>query len=217
MFESLKKIPFFPTRHRIQMGLAVIREKTKGLDFSRPDRMYDRAKKGYNMYVISPDEILHNLLSCVDLKQFHSFIDVGCGKGYVMHKALEYGFTKVGGIEYDEQLYKICEENIRKTKRQDTISVTCGDACEFKHYGDYDVFYFFNPFKGEIMSKVMDQVVEQCRGREIMIIYYNPLYAEVMESYGYFTKIKQIHDRSKDYEAYVYRGVIPAAGEKEQQ
>lgn len=198
----------FPTRYRIYVALNSLKEKLTGLDFFMPDRMYDRKRNDGAMYVASPD-ILYDQLACVDVEKFPNFFDVGCGKGYVLWKTKKYGFQKVGGVEYDEKLYKTCMKNMKKLKLTDGVSVTCGDARDYAHYGDYDVFYFFNPFKDEVMHTVMEKIIQQCRGKEIMIIYYRPRFTSAIDDSGYFTLVKELHDELKGYDAHVYHGVIP--------
>lgn len=46
-----------------------------------------------------------------DFSEKHNFIDMGCGKGYVMAVASEYLFEKIGR-EYTEKLCDICRRNL---------------------------------------------------------------------------------------------------------
>ncbi len=208
-FSKITKLQFIPNRHRIRMFLASMKEKLRGLDFTMPDRMYDRERHDGAMYYASPEQILHRMFDCVDREKFHGFIDIGCGKGYVLWEAYKYGFSRVGGVEYDEKVCQICKKNMKRLKLDGKISVSCGDARTFEHYGDYDVFYFFNPFMDDVMHAVMDQILAQCRGREIMVIYYHPRYTDAIESCGYFTKEQELYDEVKNYTANIYRGRIP--------
>lgn len=206
---KLTALPFVPNHYRVSVVLSSLREKLRGLDFSMPDRMYDRNRNDGAMYVASPDEILLDLLSCVDIAKFHGFFDVGCGKGYVLWKAGQWGFDRVGGVEYDWKLYKTCEANLEKLGVRKAVDITCGDACEYEHYGDYDVFYFFNPFMDDVMRRVMEKILDQCAGKEIMILYYRPRYTDAIESSGCLKRIAERYDPAKGYNAYVYRGRIP--------
>lgn len=208
-FSKIRKLRFFPTRYRIRVALNSIKEKFLGLDFSMPDRMYDRKRNDGAMYVASPDPILYGLLGCVDIKKYRNFFDVGCGKGYVLWKAKKYGFEKVGGIEYDAKLYEICMRNLKRLKLQKDVTVVSGDARDYGNYGDYDVFYFFNPFKDEVMHRVIEEIIDQCRGKEIMLIYYRPRFTDAIDQCGYFTLEHELHDDLKGYDANVYHGVIP--------
>lgn len=206
---KLRALRFFPNKHRIRQGLACWRERLQGLDFSMPDRMYDRGRNDGAMYLATPKDTLTEAFECVDIGKYPRILDIGCGKGYVLWQAKKYGFKKIGGVEYDEKLCKICRRNMERLQIAQDVTVTYTDAREFGNYGMYDVFYFFNPFMEEVMAAVIDRIVNQCRGREIMIIYYRPRYASRIENIGYFEKICTFDSTIKGYQANVYRGSIP--------
>lgn len=211
----LRAFAFFPTRHRIRVVLSSLRERLTGLDFTLPDRMYDRGRGDGAMYLASSDSMLAQLFSCVDREKFHRFLDVGCGKGYVLWQAAMHGFSVVSGIEYDEKLFAICLRNLRRLGLADRIHPVCADACSFDGYGQYDVFYFFNPFGAEVLQKVMEEIIAQCAGREVMLLYYRPRYGSVIEACGCFESVSEFFDPERGYNAKVYCGKIPEKQEKQ--
>lgn len=202
-------IPFMPNKHRIETVWRSLREKIRGLDFTLPDRMQNRHRNDGAMYYASPEEILREIFSKVDLEKYSRFLDVGCGKGYVVWQAKRFGFSQVGGIEYDEKLYKICRQNLRRLGLSENVDIYCDDACEFTQYKDYNVFYFFNPFGDEMMRKVIGRILVQCRGSEILLVYYRPRYTGAIEECGYFRRTEILYDQTKNYEVYFYSGKIP--------
>lgn len=202
------KFAFWPSRHRVAVVVKSLGERLRGLDFTMPDRMENRRRADGAMYYASPDGVLRRLFDCVEPERFGRLLDVGCGKGYVLRAAREYGFSVVGGVEYDEKLCRVCRRNMKRLGLGD-VSVTCADAGAWDGYGGYDVFYFFNPFRADVMHRVIARIVEQCRGREIVLIYYRPRYAEVIEGTGLFRCVAELHDAEKDYDARVYWGKIP--------
>ncbi len=202
------RFALWPSRHRVAVALKSLGERLHGLDFTLPDRMENRGRADGAMYYASPDGILQRLFDLVEAERFGRFLDVGCGKGYVLRAAREYGFSTVGGVEYDERLCRVCRRNMRRLGLGD-VSVACADAGSWDGYGGYDVFYFFNPFQAEVMRRVIGRVVEQCRGREIVLIYYRPRYTEAIEETGLFDLVARLHDAEKDYDACVYRGQMP--------
>lgn len=209
-WKRLKEIPWYPTRHRIKLLMRCLKEKILGLDFSMPDRMYDRARNDGAMYLATEDKMLNQFFDlCTRWGHRESFLDVGSGKGYVLWKAAEAGFSKVGGVEYDERLYKTCCKNLRALMLEDSVEVTCCDAAEFGGYGDYDVFYFFNPFAESVMERVIERIVEQCAGKEIVLIYYRPRFVHPIERFVFLEKIAELFNEEREYFAYIYRGKIP--------
>lgn len=209
-WNQLTQMPWFPTRHRIKLLMRCIKEKILGLDFSMPDRMYDRGREDGAMYLATEDEMLDKFFSlCDSLGHSDGFLDVGSGKGYVLWRAEKACFSKVGGVEYDEKLYKICCKNLRALMLEDRVEVTCCDAAEFGGYGDYDVFYFFNPFAETVMERVMERIVKQCAGKEILLIYYRPRYVHPIERFVFLEKICEFYNAERGYNAYIYRGKIP--------
>ncbi|HIT34200.1 MAG TPA: class I SAM-dependent methyltransferase [Candidatus Faecousia intestinigallinarum] len=202
-------LSFLPTKHRLQVVSASLLERLQGLDFTMPDRMYDRGRNDGAMYLASSRKMARQLFSLVDKTRFPNFLDVGCGKGFILWQAQEAGFSKVTGVEYDEKLAQICRGNLQRLNLQDAVTVAQGDAREFPDYGEYDVFYFFNPFVEEVMEQVVSKIIRQCAGKEIVIIYYRPRYPAPIEKSGYFHLEYVLRDRDRNYDIHVYRGNIP--------
>ena len=125
-----------PNKHRIRVVLDSFNEWLRGLDFTMPDRMYDRKRNDGGMYLVSSEKIVSELMGMVDKQKYPGFLDVGCGKGFILWKAYQSGFKKIGGVEYDEKLTEICNKNMKRLKLTDYMTVTCTDAREFENYGD---------------------------------------------------------------------------------
>ena len=71
-------------RNRLRYIVSYLRERSRGLDFTLPDRMYDRRRHDGAMYYATAPEVLADLFACVDSARYDRFLDVGCGKGYVL-------------------------------------------------------------------------------------------------------------------------------------
>lgn len=197
-----------PIRHRLFYIVKHLKEKRRGVDFTLPDRMYDRHRNDGAMYYPSSDCVLRAAFSFTGTEKYDRFFDVGCGKGYVLRAAADYGYRRVGGVEYDRRLAEICAGNMRRVGLDRRVRVTCGNAASFRHYGDYNFFYFFNPFKADTMEDVIAAICRQCRGQDIQILYYHPRFPEPIERTGYFRRVRTFYDRERDYEVYVYRGRV---------
>lgn len=74
---------------------SLIYEKIRGLDFTMVYQC--DGNEHNNNYSKSPKKVLKRVFDDIDFSKPHSFIDMGCGKGYVMVCASEYPFEKVGG------------------------------------------------------------------------------------------------------------------------
>ena len=207
--EKIRKWKYFPNRRRVKLARAALGERMRGLDFSLPDHMYDRGRNDAAMYAASSVKALQELFSCIDTGTFDKILDIGCGKGFVLWQARVYGFSKVGGVEYDQKLYDTCLRNMERLGLQNQVDVHYGNACDFDGYGDYNVFYFFNPFVAEVMEKVMRAILGACSGKEIMLVYYRPRYCQIVERAGCFERVKVLFDKEKNYEIYLYRGKVP--------
>ena len=197
-------------RNRLRYIVSYLRERSRGLDFTLPDRMYDRRRHDGAMYYATAPEVLADLFACVDSARYDRFLDVGCGKGFVLKAAAEQGFRAVGGIEYDEKLAAICRRNMARLGLDGRVRVIRGNAADFRGYGGYNCFYFFNPFRPEIMAAVVDAICRQCRGRDVLLIYYHPRYTEAIEEAGCFRLMRVLRDPARDYDVFIYQGAIPA-------
>ena len=75
-FSKIRQLPFYPSKHRIRQGIICLKERLLGLDFSMPDRMYDRKRNDGAMYVVTPKTALKESFVCVDLEKYPRIIDV---------------------------------------------------------------------------------------------------------------------------------------------
>jgi SAM-dependent methyltransferase len=113
------------------------------------------------------------------------FIDFGSGKGRALLLAAELPFKKVIGVEFSPQLHRIAQENIGQyLRRQQAESRTgpdiesvCLDVVDYPIPPQPAVFYFFNPFKEEVMRQVLSNIRESLEQhpREAFILYCNPV------------------------------------------
>ncbi len=130
---------------------------------------------------------LRRLFKKLSIPKYHSFIDIGCGKGRVLLVAAEYGFEKVKGIEFSPNLTEIANKNISKYKAQhnsnsffDVINI---DAADYKFSNIDNVFFLYNPFDEVILEKVLDNICESLKGnnRRVWMIYANAIHRELVE------------------------------------
>lgn len=181
-------------------------EKVRGLDFTLPaaNELVINSDE-YNGYCKTPEKHMEMIFESMNMDfSQSSFLDVGCGKGAVLKVAKKFNFKNVAGIDLDENLIRIARRNMKILKYPD-VKCICANALKFKDYGEYDVFFFFNPFSLEILEQVLGKILESVKNypREIYIIYHHPLHYQLMEKMGLHRKIV-LYDKLKDYETYIY-------------
>ncbi|MGB6232555.1 MAG: hypothetical protein WBF46_03705 [Candidatus Acidiferrales bacterium] len=131
---------------------------------------YDPAEPKYLRQVF-------RLLSALNLKEF-TFVDFGSGKGRVLVAAASHAFKTVIGVELCSDLHLAAVKNISKARRlrcQSVVSVNM-DARDFSIPQTPCVLFFYNPFIGAIMEKVLSNIRESLRAhpRPAFVIYLNP-------------------------------------------
>lgn len=125
--------------------------------------------------------------------QKSTYVDFGCGKGASLIYASELGFQKIIGVEFSSKLAEIASDNIQKFSDQKGgrtgFEIFNMDASTYEIPTDADCFYFFNPFDGFILDKVMQNIVQSLKTnpRKIIIVYLNALHHQVVEKYGFGT------------------------------
>jgi SAM-dependent methyltransferase len=120
------------------------------------------------------------------------FVDFGSGKGRVLLLASEYGFKRVVGVEFAPDLCRIASTNIerwnQKTGRSPNIEIFCTDATDFPIPVSPLVVFFFSPFKGKVMERVLDNITASWSAdpREIFLIFHglNPDTLELLRATG---------------------------------
>ena len=108
----------------------------------------------------------------------------GCGKGASLINFIYHGIKKIGGVEYDNELYLILKNNFTKLGI-DYSNVIRDDASNVtEKLDEYNYFYMYNPFGGELFSKVIKNLEESYlrNKRRITLIYSGAcLHSKVIE------------------------------------
>ena len=132
----------------------------------------------------------------------HAVLDLGCGKGLMLLFFSRMPFDRVAGIEYDGNLCGKARDNLSKTRdnlsktrdksrkardKLNRIRIYQTDATDFSLYGEYDIFYLYNPFDGQTLDRCMDKILDslEARPRELTVFYCNPVYADRLRDRGF--------------------------------
>lgn len=94
--------------------------------------------------------------------QDYTFVDIGCGKGRVLLVASEFPFRKIMGIEFAPQLAEQARQNLKTYRSRGrkcfAIEAITADATEYNLPPEPQVLYFYSPFAGNVLAKVLDNV-----------------------------------------------------------
>lgn len=138
-----------------------------------------------------------------------AIFDFGCGKGAALVSFLDYGFRRVGGIEYVNEIYETLSSNMSKLGiKEQQAECLHGDAAMLTTELDrYNWFYFFDPFHRSVFETVIKNICESYHRipRKITIININPKFYDVIEKTGVFVLTNQfcIDVRQKVVDIYV--------------
>ena len=127
-------------------------------------------------------------------QQEDAIFDYGCGKGGALVSFLDYGFQRVGGIEYEPKIYELLRENIEKLGLKERMELLYGDAGELTDPLDrYNWFYFFLPFDNYIFKKCITAICGSYmrKKRKIHIISISPYSHECIVETGIFRLTNQ--------------------------
>ena len=110
------------------------------------------------------------------------FVDIGCGRGRVLHWALMDGrASSVYGIELDK---RVAARTARSLDKYPNATVVAGDALKTLP-DDATLMYLWNPFNADIMMKFKEAVIAKYKRLETLhqlrIVYHNALYSSVFE------------------------------------
>lgn len=123
-----------------------------------------------------------------------AIFDFGCGKGGALVSFLDYGFQRVGGVEYDAHIYTIAQDNMKRLHLEDRAELLHGDAAELTTEIDgYNWFYFYLPFDETITRQVIANIKESSRRvpRQIGIVFFSAMKHDYIEADGVFRLTNQ--------------------------
>ena len=122
-----------------------------------------------------------------------NIIDYGCGKGRVLAVAAFYGFNKITGIEFSEELCNEARKNIAPLQLRfpkKVFNVILINAIDYKIEDNVNVFFFFNPFNEIVMNKIITDILTSINKnkRIIHVAYINPRHKQLFINEG-FTEV----------------------------
>ncbi len=146
-------------------------------------------------YVPTSYKDIFILLKQARLDKSSVVIDFGCGLGRVSFAAAYLNARQSIGVEFNQGLFLAAESNKSKSKFKNKIVFVHQDASIFPIPNAANIFFFFNPFGFGTMSDVIKRIEWsiQTSPRKVVIIYYNPLFQNVLKA---STTLKLKHEWS---------------------
>lgn len=170
-------------------------EKIKGVDFVSE---VESRREGHVKYLASSVliyPVLTSYFRSQGIGEQDAIIDVGCGKGRMLIFFSRFPFGKIGGVEYEADLVRICKKNLSTLKIY-RINVKQGDAAIYDEYDEYNYFYLFNPFEEGIVQKFLDNILisKKRKNRDIWVLYFNPMHVKVFLNHGFIIERQLPHE-----------------------
>jgi 16S rRNA G966 N2-methylase RsmD len=132
----------------------------------------------FNAYIPIGYRAIYSVLERIPLEKSKStFVDYGAGKGRAVVVAATLPFKRVIGIELSAALLEAAKNNVGKMryKRAASVELYQMDATQYVVPKDVNMIFFYNPFKGQALKKVVDNIYDsyQQYPRKIYIIFFN--------------------------------------------
>lgn len=122
------------------------------------------------------------------------FIDFGSGKGRALLLAAGFGFKRIVGVEYCDDLNRIARQNLlcypNASKLCKDIDLVCMDAAEYRLPNEPLVLFFYNPFGRLVMEKVVKNVTDsfQSNRRRMVIVYLTAEYTDLWDDVSFLKR-----------------------------
>lgn len=143
------------------------------------------------------DYSLASVLSEFHFSKHDKVFDFGCGKGAALFLFNLFGVdsNNLGGVEYDERVYKIAKQNFERA-HYSTSNLYRNDAALLQtELDNFNIFYMYNPFVGKTFEKVIQNIETSYKrnNRKIILIYANPICHDYLDNSSIFVHSRKIH------------------------
>ena len=121
--------------------------------------------------------------------------DFGCGKGGALLLFERGGIKKLGGVEYDSELYSIACKNFDQVGLEKKFLYHEDAASLTTELDEFNYFFIYNSFQGELFRKMMHNLEESYKRkkRKITFIYSGPYCHHEVVKNNIFKFSKQIY------------------------
>jgi len=122
----------------------------------------------------------------------YSFVDLGSGKGRALFFAASQGFHRVIGVEFSAMLHAVALQNVVSFSAREPaatlVELVHGDATSVEFPAGPTVIFLNNPFRGEVMARVVERIAEHAAGTQspTLVVYKQPAYRSLFEEHPAF-------------------------------
>ena len=116
------------------------------------------------------------------------FVDYGAGLGRIVAVASTYPMKRVIGVEISNELAEKAKINVARTSNrgQCPVEIVTTDALAFNLPDDSTILHFFNPFRGETLYGVIDNIRASLvrNPRQLYLLFANPWQMDMLVQKG---------------------------------
>jgi hypothetical protein len=121
----------------------------------------------------------------------YDFVDFGSGKGRVLLIASEFPLARVTGVEFDQRLHAIAQENIKRCegpRKCHQVQSVCMDAAAYEPQARDTIYFLFSPFKTRVMETVLARIRDSILrdAHDCFVVYVNPELGHMIDAIGIF-------------------------------
>ncbi|MEO7317813.1 MAG: class I SAM-dependent methyltransferase [Chthoniobacteraceae bacterium] len=159
------------------MVLSFSEDRRRGVSTARRELAgKDSARHGY---VATDYTTFQVAMRQVDVRRDDVFVDFGSGKGRTLILAADFPFRRIIGVEFDGNLNDLALKNLQRAltaERLNDIDLIVADATAWRIPDEATVLFFFNPFRGEVLAKVCENIRRSLAEapRKLTIVYVRP-------------------------------------------
>jgi predicted RNA methylase len=107
--------------------------------------------------------VLRELFANLEVAEDDVFVDMGSGMGRVLFMAARRPFRRVIGVEVDEELNEIAQQNIERNRHRlqcQNVEIVTADVFDWEIPEDVTVVYIFRPFRSQVFERVLDRLLD---------------------------------------------------------
>ena len=135
---------------------------------------------------------MRTVLKTLRIRPGDSLIDFGSGKGGALIIFAKFPFSKIVGVELSLEMIRIARKNLARLGIKGVEIFHC-DARAFTALEGYTHFFFYHPFKGQVLHSVIQNIKSSLerRPRDATIIYLSAVHRDVIDAEPIFQKAKE--------------------------